>query len=102
MHLWYTGETNGLTCIGTVQYAEWYDSDENTEMRLRIWVRSALDYSEFFTGRRGNITPHGSGDIFGHAVRSEYGAGNVKVCVAQVVTSNHNAIYTGPLCTTVP
>jgi hypothetical protein len=104
MHFWYTGEGNGLTCIGTVVYSEWVTGLASQQMRLRIWVSGgALDYSGFFNGRHITISgdPTG-GNVFSHAVRLDYGAGNVEVCVAQVSRADHDKLTAGPLCRTVP
>jgi hypothetical protein len=104
MHLWYKGEGNGLTCIGTVAYSEWSNSRAGEQMRIRIRVPPGgnVDYSGFFNGRIASIPGLGRGDVFSHGVHLDYGAGNVQVCTAQVPASDHNVVTKGPICITVP
>jgi hypothetical protein len=104
LKFWYTGETNGLTCIGTVIYSEWATSGAGWLQRTRIWAPPGINmqYSHLNGGRVGPVPPHGGGIVFSNVVRDLFGAGNVQVCVAMVEQKNHNFVGLGPLCRTVP
>jgi len=95
---YYTPETNGLTCIGTVQYLEMEVIGTGYDLRTRIWAPN-LQYSHLNTG---TISPLHVDISFADAVRSYFGAGNVEVCTAMVKATNPAKPVTGPLCDTVP
>jgi hypothetical protein len=101
---WYTGETNGLTCIGTVIYSEWATEGVGWLQRTRIWAPPGINmqYSHLNGGTVKSLPPHGGGIYFSNVVRDLFGAGNVQVCAAMVEAKNHNYVGLGPVCQTVP